>query len=139
MYRELISQLTVNNSHAAVQAPALPADIQRAENVVGYPFPSELRELLSELNGDRWFLLSVEQIIDTVNINRQYLLECYEDIERHIFFAENGCGDYYGYNVNSDGSVDSDKIYIWLHETNETNIVASSIEELICRYYNDEI
>ena len=139
MYRELINEFAQNNKHVAAQEPALPAEIDRAEAAVGYPFPEELRELLSEMNGDHYFLLSTDEIMEVVSVNREYLLECYEDIGQHIFFAGNGCGDYYCYNVDSDGCVDSGKIYIWLHEINETRLVASSIPELIRRYYNDEI
>lgn len=45
---------------------------------------------------------------------QQKKLECYEDIEKHIFFDGNGCGDYYCYNINQDGIVDISAIYIWL-------------------------
>ena len=74
-----------------------------------------------------------------MSLNREYLLECYEDIENHIFFAGNGCGDYYCNNVSPDGTVDTSAIYIWLHEDNKTRWVAKDIEELIRRYYNAEI
>ena len=106
---------------------------------MGYNFPEELKELLLEMNGDKWLLFSTEKIIECVSLNREYLLECYEDIESHIFFAGNGCGDYYCYNVREDGIVDTSAIHIWLHEDNETRWVAKDMEELIRRYYNSEI
>ena len=139
MYSELIRRLSQGRSRAEVQPPASPGDVRRAEEAVGHPFPAELRALLSEMNGDKWLLFSAEQIAETAELNREYLRECYEDIERHIFFAGNGCGDCYGYNVGADGSVEEDRIILWLHETNETVPVASSITELITRYYHDEI
>ena len=91
------------------------------------------------MNGDGWLFFSTEQIKETVAVNREYLLECYDDIERHIFFAGNGCGDCYCYNIDSDGGADVDRIYIWQHETNETDLVASNLAELIRHNYNDEI
>lgn len=139
MYRELIEKLSAGRSQAEIQPPALPSEIQAAEDAVGMVFPSELTALLLELNGDKWLLFSTEEIIETVNLSREYLLDCCEDIERHIFFAGNGCGDYYCYNVSDDGSVDDRRIYIWEHEINETHLVASSIAELIARYFHDEI
>jgi cell wall assembly regulator SMI1 len=139
MYRELVSKYINENQWAAIEKPCLDTKIQEAEKIVGYPFPQELKNLLLEMNGDRWLLLSAEQMIENVHNNRLYLAECYEGIDRHIFFATNGCGDYYCYNIFPNGKVDTSAIFIWEHETNETHAVASDISELIRRYYRDEI
>lgn len=139
MYKELVLKCSVGQASVKVQQPATVSEIQEAENVVGYNFPDDLKKLLLEMNGDGWLLFSTEEIIKTTSLNREYLLECYEDIEQHIFFAGNGCGDYYCYNINSDGTVDTSQIHIWLHEDNDTRIVANDIAELIYRYYNSEI
>ena len=135
MYRELIAALSGKSSHAVIQPPARREEIRAVEEAVGVAFPSELTALLSELNGDRWLLFSTKEITETVTLNREALPECYEDIGRHIFFAGNGCGDCYCYNIDEAGQVDDKRIYLWLHETNETEFVASSITELIARYY----
>ncbi len=63
----------------------------------------------------------------------------YPDIDRRIFFVGNGCGDYYCYNVSDEGDVDSQSIFIWQHEENKTTKVASNIQELIQKYYSNEI
>lgn len=139
MYKELVLVCSEGRAKIQIQEPATLSEIQEAEKVVGYKFPEELKALLLEMNGDRRLLFSTEKIIECVSLNREYLLECYEDIERHIFFAGNGCGDYYCYNVNPNGIVDTSAIHIWLHEDNETRWVAKDIEELIRRYYNSEI
>ena len=139
MYKELVLECSEGKARVKVQKPATFLEIQEAEEVVGYNFPEELKKLLLEMNGDKWLLFSTEEIIRCVSLNREYLLECYEDIERHIFFAGNGCGDYYCYNVNTDGTVDVSAIHMWLHEDNETRMVAKDIENLIRRYYNSEI
>ena len=139
MYAELVRELSSHNSRAVVQPPASPEEIRRAEKAVGYPFPGELKALLSEMNGDKWLLFSAGEIIQIAELNREYLLECCEDIDRYIFFAGNGCGDYYGYRVDRDGIADGEGIYLWEHEINESRLVASDIAELITRYYHDEI
>ena len=139
MYKELVLECSEGRAKIQIQEPATRSEIQEAEKVVGYNFPEELKELLLEMNGDKWLLFSTEKIIECVSLNREYLLECYEDIESHIFFAGNGCGDYYCYNVREDGIVDTSAIHIWLHEDNETRWVAKDMEELIRRYYNSEI
>ena len=139
MYKELVIEYSKNNQWTKIQKPATTAEIKEAENTVGYPFPDELKQLLLELNGDSYFLLSTDRIKENCLLNRKYLKEVYEDIDLHIFFAENGCGDYYCYNISENGKVNTSAIYIWEHETNEIHAVAKDIRELIYKYYNSEI
>lgn len=150
MYRELISEL--GNEWSKLQPPCPESEIERAEKVVGYAFPSQLRELLRETNGDKWCLMSVKSIIETVELNREIWLPMFEEdfsreeyvdkVDRFIFFATNGCGDYYCYRVDEDGIADESAIYIWEHEYLGEKCwkkVAGSMSEFIRRYYNDEI
>lgn len=138
MYRELVGPYAAEIQWVKIEKPAREKEISKAERVVGYSFPPELRVLLLEMNGDHWLLLSTDQIIEITKLTRQGLAED-DGIERHIFFATNGCGDYYCYNVSPSGKVDSSAIFLWEHESNETKRVASDVKELIERYYHDEI
>ncbi|MCD8314335.1 MAG: SMI1/KNR4 family protein [Firmicutes bacterium] len=112
---------------------------------MGYTFPDELKALYRETDGDNWFLLSLQQIIDNVEINRKILSkylepdEYSEKVDRYIFFATNGCGDYYCYRVSESGVTDTSAIYIWEHEGFEARYVAKDIKDAIIKYYNDEI
>ena len=69
------------------------------------------------------------QIIEHVKSNREIFPEYLEPdefeekVNRHIFFATNGCGDYYCYRILPDGAVDT----------------AKDLPEMITKYYNDEI
>ena len=139
MYREILECYAKENQWVKIQPPAQMQEINKAQEYVGQKFPEELVNLLLELNGDKWLIFSTEDIIETAFNTREYLSECYEDIREHIFFAGNGCGDYYCYNVTSDGVVEEDKIYIWEHEDNTCRFVAANIEELIRRYINNEV
>ena len=153
MYKELIADLSKENEYVKIQPPCPLEEIERAERVVGYGFPKELKQLLQELNGDKYLLLSADEIIRNVETNREYLLPFFEDdfskevyierVDRFIFFATNGCGDYYCYRVNADGIADEGNIYIWEHEEMAEECcwrkVASDMEELITRFYNNEI
>ena len=146
MYRELILEAVSNGEPVRFGAPCSDREIEAAEKVIGYAFPQELRKLLGEINGDGWLLLSVDQMIETVQLNRTYFPECfdsreeYEDrIDRHIFFAGNGCGDYYCYRVGEDGKPDESAILIWEHELFETRYAAKDIADLIGKYYRSEI
>lgn len=153
MYKELILQVSKGNDFVKIKPPCPEKKIDRAEKAVGYPFPKELRELLSELDGDEWLLWSAKEIMENVELNRESWLPFFEEnfskeeyidrVDRFIFFAGNGCGDYYCYRVSSDGVPDETVIYIWEHEKIDEKCcwraVASNMAEFITRYYEDEI
>ena len=88
MYREILENYAKENKWVQIQPPAQMQDIKKAEEYVGHPFPDELVKLLLELNGDKWLILSTEEIIETAFNTREYLSECYEDIHNHIAFFE---------------------------------------------------
>ena len=145
MYRELIHRWVEHHNWAKLQPPCPEEELEQAQQRVGYPFPEELKALLRETNGDGWLLLSAGQMAEHVQSNRsiwpEYLEpeEFLEKVDRHIFFATNGCGDYYCYRVLPDGSVDTTAIYLWEHETFEVKPVARDIPDLIAKYYSDEV
>ncbi len=153
MYKELIQKLSQGNEWVKIQPPCPENEIKYAEMAVGHPFPKELKELLRETNGDKWCILSAKEIIENVERNRKcyfplfqedYSKEEYsEKIDRFIFFATNGCGDYYCYRVQPNETVDETTIYIWEHEELNKKCcwkpVASTMEEFIVKYYKDEI
>ena len=144
MYRELILELTQGSAFVKIQPPCPEYEIDNAEKTVGYPFPKELRALLQELNGDKFLLLSAKEIVEQARLNRE-IQEMYSDeefakeLDKFIFFATNGCGDYYCYRADADGIIDETAIYIWEHEEFCCKQAAANMAELITRYYNDEI
>ena len=145
MYKELVGKLTEGHTWAKVQEPCSEKEIQQAEKYVGFAFPEELKNLLRETNGDHWFLLSAEEILAQAKRNREILAEYLEPdefeekVNRFIYFASNGCGDYYCYRVLPNGKTDTSAIYIWEHELLETREVAKDICDLIMKYYNNEV
>lgn len=145
MYRELIGKLIAGNNWAKLQEPCPENEIAMAEEYIGFTFPEELKALLRETNGDGWFLLSTEEIIRNVKTNREIFPEFLETdefeekVNRFVFFATNGCGDYYCYRVLENGETDPSAIYIWEHELFEIREVAKNIADLITKYYNNEV
>lgn len=145
LYRELLETLIKGNDWAKLQEPCDENELAKAEKYVGFSFPYELKELLRETDGDHWFLLSVREIAENAERNRKIMAEYFEadeyeeKVNRHIFFATNGCGDYYCYRILPSGKPDTSAIYIWEHELFETHIVAKNLVDLIKKYYNDEI
>ncbi len=120
MYKELIGKLSSGNKWVKIQPPCPKSEISYTEKVVGHPFPKALVDLLLEMNGDRWCLLSSQEIVENVNRNKETWLPLFEEdyskeeyldrVDRFIFFATNGCGDYYCYRVQPDGIVDDTTI-----------------------------
>lgn len=139
MYREQILHYAESNEYVKPAAGADISDIHRAEKEIGCAFPMDLHTLLLETNGDGYLIFSVDEIVETVARVRTMMAEYYEGLEMLLFFAGNGCGDYYCYKILPTGQADSSSIYIWLHEDNELAPVAHSLSELIDRYFNDEI
>ncbi len=139
MYRELIEQYAQDNAWIKIQNAASETQIAKAEQILGYSFPSELRDLLGELNGDKWLFFSTEEIAELSQDIKGAWKDLDPDIDRHIFFAGNGCGDYYCYCVSDHGTVDSTSIFIWQHEELKTKKAASNMQELIHKYYQDEL
>lgn len=145
MYRELLESFISKFEYAKLQKPASEIEIEEAEKYVSFTFPEELKSLLKETNGDHWFLLSTSEIINNVKLNRKIFPEYLESdefekkINRNIYFATNGCGDYYCYRILPDGKTDTSAIYIWEHELFEIREVARNMADLITKYYNGEI
>lgn len=153
MYRELVSNFTKEIQWVKIGEPATETQIKEAEKEIGFPFPEELKDLLREMNGDGWALMSTDEMIRRVRINREvflplfeadFSLEEYENrVNRFVFFGTNGCGDDYGYRVTPEGKVESTDIYIWEHEEIGESCcwkkVANDLKHFITRYYHDEI
>ena len=133
MFREILTELIKDNEWAKLQKPCDESELAKAEKYVGYSLPNELKALLRET------------IIENVERNRSVMAEYFEEgefeekVNRNIYFATNGCGDYYCYRVLPNGETDTSAIYIWEHELFEIREVAKDLIDLIKKYYNDEI
>ena len=56
-----------------------------------------------------------------------------------LFFGGNGCGDYFGYPITRLSGVRNDNVFMWDHEYDSRIWKANNLEELIKKYYFDEI
>jgi len=136
-WTSVYQKITDKCDYIKVNTAANTALIEKAEKKLGVKFPGELSEFLLEINGDNWFMFSVEQIIEINTITRK--LDCYMPLNCLLFFAGNGCGDYFGYPVVGQNEVNDSNIYRWDHEYDNRIWVASGLEEIILKYYNEEI
>lgn len=139
MYREQFLHYAKENAYVRPAPGAESVAIQRAEQQLGCTLPEALRQLFLEADGDGYLFLSLDRMLATIANLRGMLAEDYAGVEQLLFFAANGCGDYYCYRILPTGQVDASTIYFWLHEDNELVPVAQSLTEFIDRYFQDEI
>lgn len=138
MYISLLLQYAKENKFVKPQPPATEYEVQNAEKQLNIRFPDELREFLHEVNGDNFLCLSINRIIEDNLRLRRNIDSDISDLSNFLFFATNGCGDFYGYKVD-DGEIKSTAIYMWDHEEFKTRIAATNIINLINLYYQDQI
>ena len=133
----LYSDLTAKHEYIKINPPANREQIFTVEKALGNKLPAELKELLLEMNGDGWLIFSTEQIIETNMTARG--LDCFMPLDCLLFFAGNGCGDYYGFPITLADGVRDDNVFMWEHEYDNRVWKANNLEDTIRRYYSSEI
>lgn len=136
-WKQIIEDAAGQNSYVKCNPPATEKEIKDVEKALHIELPGDLRSLLAEMNGDNWFVFSTSQIIETnlmlrKNISGIMPLNCL------LFIAGNGCGDYFGYPIASDGLKDWE-IFMWEHESDNRIYKANGLKDAILKYYNNEI
>lgn len=136
MWKEFVEGLTKNTPYVNIGAPASKDDISLVEEKLGVVLPQDLVMLLLEMNGDGFFLMSTEGIIEA-NLSLR-ALDCYMPLDCLVLFANNGCGDYFGYPIRKDG-LDKDNVFMWDHESDNRVWRASGLKDVITKYYSGKI
>lgn len=138
MYLEIVQKYESERPYGRIESPANAQKIEEVETRFQSSLPTDLKALLSELNGDGYLLFSAEKIIEEHQMLCDAWGEIFPEIERFLFFAENGCGDYFGYRKDENGDY-GNEIVLWEHETRESTVVSASVLELIELYYEGKI
>lgn len=133
----LYKELTNNYDYIKLNNPATEKQILDVEKALDNKLPADLKELLLKFNGDNSLIFSTEQIIE-INLSVRKL-DCFMSLDCLLFFGGNGCGDYYGYPITREHGVRDDNVFMWEHEYDNRIWKASSLEDTIKKYYNDEI
>ena len=137
MFIEIVLMYATTNKYIQPQPPATKDEIIKAETSLAVTFPMDLCSLLSEMNGDHFLCLSTEEIVSTNKSCREDFSE-YVDLSNLLFFAGNGCGDYYAFSVENGVALPS-PVFIWEHESFTMHEVANNLVETINRYYQGQI
>ncbi len=136
-WNELYKSLIDTHDYIKPNPPATQKQIFDIEKSLGIKLPMDLKVLLFKMNGDSWLIFSAEQIIE-INLSVRKL-ECYMPLDCLLFFGGNGCGDYYGYPITRQDGVRDDHVFMWDHEYDNRIWKANNLQDMIKKYYNDEI
>ncbi|NYB76135.1 SMI1/KNR4 family protein [Sedimentibacter hydroxybenzoicus DSM 7310] len=136
MWKLKILDLNKDSLFAKLNPPATETQIYKVSSTLKVEIPDELESLLKEVNGDGATFLSTEQIIRDNLFLRE--LEDFMPLDVFLFFAENGCGDYFGYSIRKNGEIDNN-IFMWDHESDSRKWVAQGLDQFIERRKSEEI
>ena len=117
--------------------PATQQQIAAVEEALGNKLPADIKDFLLEMNGDGWFIFSTEQMME-INLSVRKL-GCFMPLDCFLFFAGNGSGDYFGYPITPQDGVREDNVFFWDHEYDNRVWKANGLEDIIKKYYHDEI
>ncbi|MDO4799496.1 MAG: SMI1/KNR4 family protein [Bacillota bacterium] len=136
MWKAKVLELNKDNAFASLNPPATKTQLFNISSSLKLTIPEELEALLKEVNGDGATFLSTEQIIrDNLSLRE---LDDFMPLDVFLFFAENGCGDYFGYSIRKNGEIDNN-IFKWDHESDSRIWVANGLEKFIERRKKEEI
>lgn len=135
MWKEKIISLNADNSFSTITLPATTEQISCLETALKIKLPKDLKSFLEEVNGDGVTFLSVEQIIEDNLVLRNF--DYCMPLNCLLFFAENGCGDYFGYSISGNGEI-GNNIFLWDHEYDSRKWIANGLEDFIRKRKNQE-
>ena len=136
-WSQIYQDLTSKHDYIKLNPPATPTQVSKVEETLGCILPDDIKELLLETNGDNWFVFSTDQIVETNLSMRAF--ECFMPLDCLLFFAGNGCGDYFGYPITREDGVRGDNVFFWEHEYDNRLWKANNLKDIIQKYYNEEI
>ena len=135
-WKALIERFSSGNSNVVPNLPATETQLAEIEEKLKVILPSDLRECLSELDGDNWLIFSSAQIIETNERLRG--MSCFMPLDCLLFVGGNGCGDYFGYPITGEG-IDDCNVFMWEHEYDNRVWRANGLQDLVEKYYSAEI
>lgn len=136
-WKTLLERFTKENTCMKLNPPATEQQINEIKEKLHIRLPEDLKSLLRELNGDDFLLLSADQIIEINLMVRAQ--DFYMSLDCLLFFAGNGCGDYYGYPITREDGIRDGDVFLWNHENDNREWKASGLEDTIIKYYNNQI
>ncbi|WP_425411977.1 SMI1/KNR4 family protein [Lysinibacillus contaminans] len=117
--------------------PTTTEQLDEAEKKLNVKLPTKLSNLLKQTNGiyDQFncpYVWSTNKIIEDNLFFRNFedYKNLYMPFDHLLFFSDSGCGDLFGFSILN-GQVQTDAIFVWNHETDSRNWIASSLEAFL--------
>ncbi|UOQ48764.1 SMI1/KNR4 family protein [Gracilibacillus caseinilyticus] len=142
MWKYFISSIS---KEYTFRPPASNREISQISEKLNVVLHKKLLELYSETNGifdsfDCPLIWSTSRVVEDNLFFRNF--DDYKDIympfDHLLFFADDGCGDLFGYKILN-GSIQTEDIYVWNHEDDSRTWVASSLEKFVEGWITGEI
>ena len=142
MWKEYIQSATTGYHFAE---PTIKSDIRQIKEKLHVDLPTDLLELLNETNGvfdefDCPIVWSTKQILEDNLFFRTFrdYKDIYMPFDHLLFFSDAGNGDLFGFPILN-GSIQRDDVFVWDHESDSRNWVASSLKDFIEGWANSRI
>lgn len=114
--------------------PATPSHIRHAEELLGLRLPEGLSTLLIECDGieEEYRTALVWPLMTIVQTNLEFrgnadFADLYMPFDPLLFFANAANGDQFAFRILR-GTIRTDDVYLWEHETDSRSWVAPSLE-----------
>jgi hypothetical protein len=119
-------------------------EIAEIKNEIGVTLSGSLLELLKETNGIRderdYYLYSSSLMIERYKDLMDYLILIADSNScKMIFFANDGCGNEFGYKCNNDGTIESEEVGVYYPMENKFKIVAPDLKTWAKCWYSGEL
>ena len=125
--------------------PILSAQIEQIKARVNAKIPHELLELLQQTNGvynerfNEFIVYNSNKIMETID-NHFEVLQNYgnDNPKKFLFFADNGCGELFGYRLGSD-SLNTKQIGIYYPISNDFKIICPDLCTWITSWFSGNL
>ena len=126
-------------------APIQTKDTDDLGNRLGLKLSGQLLGFLNECNGIRnrrfneYVIWPLCEMINSTIAWYDYLKKVeIQQAQQYFFFADNGCGEHFGYRVTS-GEIQDERIWIWEPIFNDYTEVATDLKDWAIKRYTDMI
>lgn len=119
--------------------------LAKIRKVLNVDLSGELLELLRQTDGilnkrfNDFIVFNSKKIIDYYLHHLEYLSEVESDVlYNYLFFADNGCGEHFGIEIN-DGMIKTSEISVYYPIENEYRIVAPNLYTWVVEWFSGKL
>lgn len=133
-----------NNENIKFFNPISKEEAMHLQNEIGVTLSGDLLKVLQEANGIRdeqdVCVLSSNEMIKRYNEHIDYLkIIQEEEYTKILFFADDGCGNGFGYKFNNEGAIEAEEVGIYYQMENRFIVVAPDFKTWFKEWYSGRL